>query len=347
MEDSRNKKNLPKDRHSSTGLTGAPKKGGGGGKGTWGKGGVDDLEESNVAHEDPNYDSGEDETVVLEKTEVQTPYEAVLHELFYSADLDEAAKSLQELNTPHTHEQFVKKGLVMAMERSPFDRELVSKMLSIFYNKAITAEKIYDGFQAALNSMEDIVLDTPNAAEVLAKFLARSIMDEVVPPAFLKSAKVNSLLAEEVLGMAAGLTTETLRSERLEHIWGPGDLSSVKRLKGEIDLLLKEYLTNGDKQEADKSLRALNVPSFHFQVVKDAVRLGIQRNQDDRKKILDLLQSLCGTELISLDHMEKGFKTCHAQIKDISLDVPSAPKHFEESVQLAKAAACLPADFKI
>jgi len=342
-----NKKNAPKDRHSSTGLRGLAKKGGHGGKGTWLGKGIADENEVNQDREDPNYNSDEDDALVFEKTLIQTPFEAVLHELFYSADLDEAAKNLQELDQADRHHQFVKKALVLAMERSPFDKELISKMLSAYYNKVIAADKIADGFQEALKAINDIVLDTPNAVEILAKFLARAIMDEVVPPAFLKTANAESQLASEVIALATAMTTETLRSERLEHVWGAGDLSSVKRLKGEVNLILKEYLTNGDKSEADKALRALNVPSFHFQVVKDAIRLGIGRNAEQRKSISDLFKYFNETGLISVDHFNMGFRTCQAQLKDISLDVPNAPKLFEEVVQLAKADKYLPEDWQL
>jgi programmed cell death protein 4 len=40
--------------------SGAPKKGGAGGKGTWGKGGIDDLKTTRVDRDDPNYCSDEE-----------------------------------------------------------------------------------------------------------------------------------------------------------------------------------------------------------------------------------------------------------------------------------------------
>jgi len=35
----------------------------------------------------------------------------------------------------------------------------------------------------------------------------------------------------------------------LAHIWGPGDLSSVKRLKNEVNELINEFLVSGDQDE--------------------------------------------------------------------------------------------------
>ena len=68
---------------------------------------------------------------------------------------------------------------------------------------------------------KDLVLDTPDAADVLAKFLARAIVDEIVPPAFLKNAHLSTPRAEEVIALASGLTTERHRIDRLARILFP------------------------------------------------------------------------------------------------------------------------------
>jgi len=165
---------------------------------------------------------------------------------------------------------------------------------------------------------------------VLAKFLARAIVDEIVPPAFLKNAEIKSTLAKECTALVNGLITEKHRIDRLAHVWGAGDLHSVKRLKEETALLLEEFLETGDLVEADKCVRNLNAPSFHFQLVKQAVRSALQKNEEDRKKILSLLAAFSKSDLISADHMGRGFEVCHESLADIQLDIPEAPKIFGE-----------------
>jgi programmed cell death protein 4 len=333
-------KGRPKDRQSSTGIAGSPKKGGAGGKGTWGVGGLDDLKTVAVADSgDPNYDSEDEETeeVVIAPTVITSPVEVLVKEYLASGDVEETIKSLRELKIENTHEQFVKKAMVHAMEKQAYERELVSKLLSSVYNQAVTADKIAEGFQAALDSLEDIVLDTPDAVEILAKFLARAVIDEVVAPAFFKHAVANSPLAEQCLAGANTLTNQPFRSERLAHIWGAGDLSSVKRLKEEVTLLLEEYLTNGDLHEADKSVRGLNAPHFHPQLVKQALRLALTKGEQEQKQILSLLASFAKSDLISKDHMNKGFGYCIDSLDDLKLDVPSAPSIITGFVRSAKA----------
>jgi len=338
------------DRQPSSNISGSPKKGGGGGKYSWGKGGLDDLNAVSVKDEgDPNYDSEEEtnDQVVIAKTDITSPIEVLIQEFLSSGDIEETMKGLKELKIDDTtSERFVAKSIVRAMEKQAYERELVSKLLSAVYNVAVKPDKIAEGFQAALNSLEDIILDNPDGVEMLAKFLARAIFDEVIAPAFLKKAETRSALAEQCLVDANGLLNQPFRSERLSHIWGAGDLSSVKRLKGEIDMMFEEYLNTGDLTEADRTVRELNARFFHPQLVKQGIVLALQKDGEHRKKILSLIQGLSKEDLVSQSHVNDGFTSCFESLDDIKLDLPTAPNNLKELVQSAKAAGILAADFQ-
>jgi len=335
-----------KEKQPSRGISGSPKKGGAGGKGTWGKGGADDLITSTLDPNDPNYCSSEDEQdLVLEKVEVQSPFEAVVKEYLSAGDIQETAKTVKDLKLDPSLHQLVKKSIVMSMEKGSYEKELVSKLLSALYGNTIPSEKITEGFQCVLDAIDDIVLDTPDAADLASKFLARAIVDEVVPPAFLKHAVARSKLAQEVLALTNALVTEKYRLERLAHIWGAGDMASVKRLKEEAKLVFAEYVANGDSHEADAAVRKMNAPSFHFQLVKEALRYALQKNEAERKKIFELLGYFFKTGLVSADHMKLGFRICHEMLDDLKLDVPNAPSILDEFIKNAKAQQWLPADF--
>jgi len=85
----------------------------------------------------------------------------------------------------------------------------------------------------------------------------------------------------------------------------------------------------------------LNAPSFHFQLVKQAVRLALQR-PEAKKKIPELLKYFNKTGLVSSDHMVKGFSVCRESINDIKLDVPNADKILAELEELGKSEGWLP-----
>lgn len=339
-----------KDRHSGTGLVGSPKKGGAGGKGTWGKGGLDDLNAVGVTDKnDPNYDSDEESNVpVVEKQEIApTPTELLISEFFASGDLEEATRALKELNVEVDHDHFVKKLLIRSMEKGAYERELVSKLLSSLCNKVVSSEKMEQAFQCALDSLQDIVIDAPNGADCLAKFIARAIFDEVIPPSFLRHAESNlEDIVEDTIANARALLNQPFRSKRLHHIWGAGDNSSVKRLKNEAKLIIEEYVSHNDITEADQSLRELNARGFHPQFVKMALKIALSKENGDQQRIMGFLASLAKSDLISSDHIEMGFGYCYEALEDIQLDSPMAPQTLSKMIQQAKQEGWLNKSFE-
>jgi len=304
---------------------------------------------------------------VLEKVEVgvSVPFETIISEFFASGDIDEITKSLKDLNVPNSHSQFVKKVLVLAIEKHPYERELVSKLLSALYGNLLSMTDISDGFLMALRALPDIVLDSPDAHEVLGKFLARAIFDEIVAPVFLRDTVADlgdasdvpsavgtaadqsglSRLGLNSIELATALVNDDHRSARLPYIWGPGDMHSVKRLKEEVELLLREYVVTADQKEASRCLRALSVPTFHFQVVKHAVRMSlVLTDQKERQRVVDLLVHWHREGLVSGDHISQGFKLCYETLNDIKCDVPAAPSLLVDLTQQCKQHHILPQD---
>jgi hypothetical protein len=241
----------------------------------------------------------------------------------------------------------VKKALFITMEKCAYERELVSLLLasSDVYSKVLTSGQIQEGFQLALDSIEDASLDIPDATDILAKFLGRAIVDEIVPPKFLTTAKASCPKAMEALRIANTLYTDTMGSVRLAHIWGPGDLRSVKRLKKEVSLILAEYLTTGDIKEAENCVRKFNAPSFFFQVIRQALRLAMENGEMNQKSILQLLAEWSKSGLIVPDQMKRGFVLTYENLNDIKLDIPHADNLLVEITKIAKKSGWLSKDF--
>jgi len=274
------------------------------------------------------------------------PWDGIINEFFISGDFEEAEKSINEFNAEHQHHIFVKKAIFIAMEKKAYERELVSKLLSAFYNTVLSSSKISQGFHYALDSLEDASLDIPDAKDTLAKFLARAIIDEILPPKFLRTCDkiAKTRTAKEAIVLAQGHVNQSHGSERLSRIWGPGDLSSVKRLKLEARAIFVEHLVTEDLKEAEDCLRRLNAPSFHFQVVKQAVRLALENFQESHKT-LSVLRYFVETGLISQNQLVHGFRCCVDTLNDTLLDLPSADVQLAKLIEQAKSEGWLPASF--
>jgi len=240
--------------------------------------------------------------------------------------------------------EFTKRALIFGIEHSSYERELISKVLSAAYD-IFEGREIEDGFQLLLYRLPDLVLDVPSAPQILAKFISRAIYDEVLRPAFVKDAHVDNTHAKESIALAFATTHSTDERRRLEHIWGPGDGTSVEQLKEAVDSLLHEYFENPNPIDAAAAVRELNAPSFGSQIIKQALRLALGKNTAEaRKNVIALFSSWHKMNLISNFHMERGFSNTFAQLEDLSLDVPNAPQMFASLVELAKAEKILSRD---
>lgn len=105
-------------------------------------------------------------------------------------------------------------------------------------------------------------MDVPQAKQFLAQFLARAVVDEILPPSFLMDTTVE-VYGGEIVEKAKMLLSRKHGVARLERVWGPGDGRPVKELKKEIKMILEEYLHSGVKAEAARCVRALNASHFH------------------------------------------------------------------------------------
>jgi programmed cell death protein 4 len=339
---------------------GETKKGGAGGKYTWGRPGMDDLNTARPDQDDPAFDSEDEEDVqntVVRPSNVADAQEeykkkcsAILDEYFTSEDYGEVARSLQEINEGAWGYEFVKVSVVKALEKRDRERELVARLFSSLYGSILPESQIEKGFWLVLERLPDSSLDTPGAPDIVGDFIARAVVDEIIAPAFVHRTVGDSDAAKQALAKAKRHLEGKGVSERVYNIWGQNSsvVHSAKKLKRSMRTLLEEYLEDGgDVAEADRCLRELNVPTAHFQFVKIAVTLALERKDIEKRKISALLKAFASSELVSEAHMISGFKCCVDCVGDLAKDIsPNARTLFLEFVSLAIAENYLPVAFR-
>ncbi|XP_034543411.1 programmed cell death protein 4a [Notolabrus celidotus] len=333
------------DRKSRTGKgRGLPKKGGAGGKGVWGAAGmVYEDEEPDVR--DPNYDeSSQGDTVyakvvpVVDEKELEKMVNPIVQEYFEHGDTKEVQTLLRELNLgPHKYE-FSSLAVSLSLEGKASHRELTSRLLSDLTGKVLSQNDMGRAFDKILKELPDLILDTPEAPQMLGQFIARAIADHILPMSFLDyyKGKVDCEHARVALDRAAVLLTMKREMMRLDNVWGVGGgQRPVKHLIKEMNLLLKEYLISGDVSEAERCLRDLEVPHFHHELVYEAIVMVLESKGDTASHmIIKLLQSFWKTGLITVDQMNRGFQRVYNELPEINLDVPHAHSLMETFVDL-------------
>lgn len=340
-------------RRSHSGKLVRVKKDGAGGKGTWGKL-LDTDVESHIDRNDPNYDSGEEPYQLVGAT-ISDPLDdykkavgSIIEEYFSTGDVEVAASDLRELGSSEYHPYFIKRLVSMAMDRHDKEKEMASVLLSALYADVISPDQIRDGFVILLESADDLAVDILDTVDILALFVARAVVDDILPPAFLTRAK--KTLQASSKGFQVIQTAEKSylsaphHAELVERRWGGSTHITVEEVKKKIADLLREYVESGDAFEACRCIRELGVSFFHHEVVKRALILAMEIRTAE-PLILKLLKEAADEGLISSSQMAKGFARLEESLDDLALDIPSARNLFQSIVPVAISEGWLDASF--
>lgn len=333
------------DRKSRMGKgRGLPKKGGAGGKGVWGAPGQV-YGDQELDARDPNYDESDQgytvyQKVVPELDEVglQKNVQPMVQEYFEHGDTAEVIALLKELNLGTQSPGVARVAVSLALEGKASHRELTSRLLSDLVGKVLKPEDIGRAFNTMLTDLPDLILDTPEAPQMLGQFIARAVADHALPLNFLDRYKgrVDCEHARAALDRAAVLLRIKREIIRLDNVWGVGGgQRPVKHLIKEMNLLLQEFMLSGQVEEAERCLRDLEVPHFHHEVVYEAVVMVLEGSAEGRVIMaVRLLKALWESGLITLDQMNRGFQRVYGELPDLSLDVPLAHVVLEKLVDL-------------
>ncbi|GAB9469647.1 Programmed cell death protein [Globisporangium polare] len=347
---------------------------GGGQKGVWGKPEELITPVAAVDNSDPNYDSEGEENVILVSTssspvkkaapvslepdslaakelavnpppEIKKRIIEIIDEYLISADANEVKSSLKELNEEEFNYEVVKRAITISMDKNDKERELVSRLLSELYLNGLTPSQISMGFRRVLLLADDLQIDIPNARSMLAIFIARGVVDEIVPPSFLEDPFINRY-APDIAAEAIKKLSINHGTARMEKAWGPGDGRPVEELKVAIDQLTKEYLLSSDLEEAARCVRELNVPHFHHEVVKRGITNSLEEGGEATGVAMSsLLAYLVAQEIVSSDQLRKGFERFKMVLSDVALDIPNASALFKSIVARAISDGILPSNF--
>jgi len=207
------------------------------------------------------YDAANDKAVygpMLTLSEFKIRVSDAVREYFDSSDADEVVRCIHEMKCNEYHPEVVKRAISLGLDEGPRERELVSRLLACLHPVPLTDEEMGMGFEVLLDSIDDLVIDIPDAKvsssrrvltgspishtscaqSMVGCFLARAVVDEVLAPAFL-SDRNNSHPGDCVVEKAVSLLSREHCTARLEKVWGPGDGRPVAELKDAIDQLLK------------------------------------------------------------------------------------------------------------
>mmetsp|Transcript_22044 Transcript_22044/g.32203 ORF Transcript_22044/g.32203 Transcript_22044/m.32203 type:complete len:449 (+) Transcript_22044:141-1487(+) len=267
-----------------------------------------------------------------------------LQEYFDSGDDLEVIRCIRELKCAEYHPEVVKRAVSISLDKTSREKELISRLLSVLHPEPLTDENIADGFELLIESLDDLSIDAPDAKGIVGAFLARAVVDEVLPPAFLSNR------TGVVIEGAVRLLSREHCGVRLEKVWGPGDGRPVSELKVVMDQLLKEYLLSRELDEAARCIREMNSSHFHHELVKRGVTAAMEEHESTTSldAMAALFAFLVENAIVSETQIIKGLRRLHSIVDDLKLDIgPKVPEMLKEFEGMLEKMEVVPKDYAV
>lgn len=198
----------------------------------------------------------------------------------------EFMRSISEIERSNYRYQIVKKVVSIGLDLPNQGKELVSRLLSLLYGKIVTMRDIEVGFYCLIKEENELRIDVPDVSEKLGNFMGRAAADDILPPRFFSHKEFNDSPA---IRHAKVLVSLKMGVVRLENIWGP---SSIEDVKISVDNTIKEYFSSYSIKDAEESIRSLQCPLYHHEVVKRFIVQSMDYKEKDRKEMIKLLTEL-------------------------------------------------------
>ena len=139
----------------------------------------------------------------------------------------------------------------------------------------------------------------------------------------------------QAIGHAASLLDSKFSMMKLDTIWGQeiGGMRPVQSLVSRIQMLLTEYISSGDLEEATRCLNELEVPHLHHHLIYEGVLKALEEMKERTLNLIaDLFQYLYKTVVVTVDQLTIGFNQVYEELEDISIDIPLAHPLLEKLV---------------
>jgi len=286
-------------------------------------------------------DAGPASATITDVAAFKDAVDACLTEFLVGFNMLEAARCIREMQAPQFHYQIIKRGVLRAMDEAARERELIAVLFaSLHVRGVLTAEQVAAGFFSLVETLDDVCIDTPSAAPLLAHFLADAVLDALLPRATLETWPPQLPSTPQL----DELFTEVQRRLKGRQPVG-GTQLDVQALRPKLRSVVEEYLCSHDEAEVRRRLIELQVPpdGLH-ELPRVAIEHSLGRRDTERELVCQLLSHLAAHPIPPVE-MAKAFEVLLLRLDDLTLDNPSAQEHLAAFLVRAIADEILPPAF--
>lgn len=107
---------------------------------------------------------------------------------------------------------------------------------------------------------------------------------------------------------------------------------NIDELQRKTVSLLEEYFSVNYLDEALLCVQELKAPTYHPEVVKEAISLGLEKNPPRVEQVVKLLEHLLNKQTITSRDIGTGCLLYAALLDEVAIDLPKAPNNFGEII---------------
>jgi len=112
-------------------------------------------------------------------------------------------------------------------------------------------------------------------------------------------------------------------------------------LEQQLSSILKDYLDSGDLKQTEIAIKELGTGTVLSKLVEIGITISLERNDRDREQTSKLFTALLQDNILTQDHLVKGFKSILESLKDLEVDIPFAPKLLGKFIGETVLSGCL------
>ena len=220
----------------------------------------------------------------------------------------------------------VRKSVELALDRNGREKELCSRLIAEISGYC-SPETIVEGFDDILWNSGELVIDVPEAAGIISKFLARAVVDDCLPSNYIVESEImnDENLEISILLDAFNMLKLKEAYTSLESVWGP-QANTIEDYKALFKAIIQEFFDSRDIANAEACVKELGCKHYMHEFVKKIIETVMDKGPSEELIVVELIKGLESKGIIFLDQVTTGVHRVELNLPQLILDVPKAPE---------------------
>lgn len=227
-----------------------------------------------------------------------------------------------------THKMYaslvVRKVVELALDRNSREKELASRLIAEISGYC-PPETIVEGFDDILWNSRELVIDVPDASEIISKFLARAVVDDCLPANYIQESEImnDENIEIQILISAYNLLKLKESYTSLESVWGP-QASTIDDYKAVFKTIIQELFDSKDLKNAEDCVKELGCKHYMHEFVKKIIEAVMDKELVEEALVVKLIKGLEVNGIMFEDQITTGISRVESNLPQLILDVPKA-----------------------